>query len=220
MALTLGQAETEVRALTRHELDTRVTSPQIVSWLNRVYRGLRAELQGIAPELYVTTSDEITFEDDEAGNEIVLSDANVNFDHILRVERRAPGDTRFFGIQGGSPISPNETVHGRVSFVIEHKCLKLSAPGGRTGGTYRVVSYVVPMQLSDANAYFQLPSQLELPLLYRTVGLVHLRDGDGPRAKKEWDDLADAEIERVTPALEAQGGIHPVTAGVGRVMGY
>jgi hypothetical protein len=219
LALKLSEGEAELRTLTRHKISTRITQPEIWIFLNRAHVLIRAELQTLAPEMYLKPSEEVTLEDNEDGNEIGLSSTSSNFDNLYRVERKAPGGTRFYAIEGGSAISPNESVHGLVSFVVEHRCLKLYAPGGRTGGTYRVLSHVAPVKLTDANSYFQIPSQLELPMLYRAVGLIHVTDGDGAAAKKAWDGLADEEIKRVTGSLDKQQGIHQDTSGLRRVMG-
>ena len=69
MSLTLLQAETEVRALTRHDSDTvRVTQTLIRVWLHHEYRALRTWLQDVAPELYNTVSGAITLA--EAASEL------------------------------------------------------------------------------------------------------------------------------------------------------
>jgi hypothetical protein len=220
LALQLGQLETECRALTRHKVDARVTTTDLYALANAAYRELRSELQEIAPELYLRTGDVVTFEDLDTAlgeyNEIVLSDTDFNFDNVFSVERQCE-DGRWRGIERASQMTPDESVHGRIGFTVQHRCLRLH-PDGKTGGNYRVVSHVVPPVLDDAAAYFQIPSQLEMPLKYRTCGLMHLEDGDGPDAHAKWYKLAADQIARVTPSLKKQHGIHPVTSGIRRVM--
>ena len=108
MALTLGQAETKLRAFTQHKVDTRLSQPEAWEYLNDGYRWARQQLQLIAPSLYLSTSSEITFDDIDPGdseNEIVLSDDDVNFDHISHVERKAPDGVRFYAIERTNPAA-------------------------------------------------------------------------------------------------------------------
>lgn len=222
MALKLGEAETKLRAFTQHKVDTRLSQAEAWEYLNDGYRWARQQLQLIAPSLYLSTSSEITFDDVDPGdseNEIVLSDNDVNFDHISHVERKAPNGVRFYGIERTNPLSPTQVVHGQVSFTLEHKCLRLHHHAGLTGGTYRVRHWVVPAKLTDINAYFQLPSSLELAMIYNAAGLVALQDRDGVAAKAKWDDEAKKELDRAAPALSKQYGIHEDQGGVRRVMG-
>lgn len=216
MAITLGQATTKVRARTRHRQDTRVEDTEIHGFLNEAYRTLRTRLQTIAPRLYLQISAEITFDNDEA-NEIALADADVNFGEVYRVEKQDLNGA-WRPIEKADAVDPNNAVHGRVTYRVEHKCLKLG-PDIYTAGTYRVHYHPYPAALTDANAFFQLPQELEQALIYLATGQVLEQDGDAGSIEK-FDDLAEKHIAKVSPALRRQQGKPSGTAGLRHVLPY
>jgi hypothetical protein len=220
MALLLSAAEAEVRALTRHDSDlVRLTPALVLTFLNREYRKLRTWLQGVAPQLYLYTSAE---RDVAPPDDIALGSTALNFENIYRVERKYDGDGSagcWRSVDRASDEEPNRHAGGVVTWREEAKCLKFG-PDDAYQGTYRVLYHVTPANLVEPGDQFQIPVVLEGPLIFRVCGLVALRDGDGPRAKKEFDEMSAAALDEARAMLVGRHGVHGQHAGMQEIIGY
>lgn len=223
MAHTLSQARTEVRELTRHDSDTRVTDTQINRWLNHEYRCLRTWLQDIAPELYNVVSGAISL---AAGDEIQLTSALATFERLRRVEWDV-GDGDWRPLERASDVAPNEHSSGRRTFRVEGDRLRFG-PDDLFEGDVRVTYWITPATLTGSSE-FLLPEIIFHALILRTCGWVGIRDGDALQSRKEFQALADellygegGDAARPKPGSAAatlgkQTGAHPQSSGLRRV---
>lgn len=213
MALTLSAAETQVRDLTRHDVDTRLSQAQAWRWLNHEYAQLRTWLQDVAPEFYNVVSGSIALAE---GDEIQLTSALVTFERLRRVEYDA-GSENWRPMELGSPVDPNRHGSRGPTFRVEGNRLRFG-PDNRFSGDVRVVYWVTPPALAAGGSAFEIPVQLEHPLILRACGWVGVRDSkDQARSKKEFRDDADELLKEVVPLLGRQNGQHAANAGLRRV---
>lgn len=226
MALTLIQAETQVREFTRHDTDTRLTETQVRAWLHHEYRVLRSWLQDFAPSLYLVCSSEVTI---AAGEELQLSSAESTFERLHRVEYKV--DDVWRPMERANEVDVSNHVAGRFTFREEGGCLHFG-PDDLFSGTVRVKYYGTPPTLSADDDIFNIPVSLELPLVVRTCGWVLKRDeGDDAaiRAAYAEADLmlygvggtaANPMPGSVAHIMKKRHGVHPQSSGLRRVMGY
>lgn len=215
MSLTLAQAETNARTLTRHDSDTRFSSTQWKVWAHDEYRRLRSWLrqEEVAPEFALLTSSNQTIAE---GGTLTLSAVSATFEGVHLVEWDV-GDGDFRPMERASSVERNVHISGRPTFREENGVLKFG-PDDTFGGIVRVLYHNTPADLTtDA---FVLPVQCEQPLVMRTCGWIAIRDGEGAGGKKAWDDAAQALLDEALPTLRARHGIHPRRAGLQIVMGY
>lgn len=226
MALTLLQAETQVRELERHDVDERVTQAQIRVWLHHEYRELRRWLQDFAPSLYLVCSTEVPI---AAGEELQLTSAESTFERLYRVEFKV-GDV-WRPMERASEVDVNNHVAGRYTFREEAGCLKFG-PDDLFAGTVRVKYYGTPPTLEEDDDVFNIPVALETPLIVRTCGWLGWRDGEGVETLELAYAKADVMLYGVggTAARPRPGsaaalfkqrhGVHPQSSGLRRVLGY
>jgi hypothetical protein len=217
VAILLSEGISRVRVKTRHDVDTRVTDALITDGLNDGAKKLRGWLAVDAPTLYLVRSDTIDVSADDP--EISLVDSDYNFENIHRVERLWE-DVGWRRVMRADEERPNESIHGRVSFRLEHLCLILG-PDNREDitGQYRIVFHPTPARLStpgDNSQYLQVPSSLDLALVY--LGCVPVMQRD--KEKEDWIKLAKAEYDDAIGALANRYGVHQNEAGLRRTMGY
>jgi hypothetical protein len=214
MSLTRAQARGLVRRRTRHqdEDDPRASSDDINDDLDREYKGLRLELQEIAPQLYLKQSGDLVLPDDSETPTIELDATACGVvSNVFRVDRYFEG-VGWREIDQASELSPYDT-NGKRTFYRQGNCL-VFGPDRSCGGTYRVIFHVVPVTLTDDTQLYLLPDCLDDALTLRAIGWQLLRDGDGPAAKAEHDKLAAAVVERFTPMLRKQYGRHTKRPGL------
>jgi hypothetical protein len=216
VALTLLQAETNARTLTRHDSDTRFSQAQWRIWAHEEYRKLRTWLQGVAPELYLLTSSDQPVAE---GGTVTLATVSATLERIHVVEWDAGGSGEFRSFERADSVSPSSHKSGRFTFRVENGVVKFG-PDGHFEGTVRVKYWGTPATLTNDVALFELPTPLEQPLILRTCGWIAIRDGEGAPGKKAWDDAADTSLKEALPALKAQHGAHPRRAGLQLVLGY
>jgi hypothetical protein len=226
VSLTLLQAETEVRILTRHESDTvRVSQSVIRTWLHHEYRALRSWLQDVAPQLYLQVSGAITIAE---GDEIQLTSALVTFERMMAVEYDA-GDDDWREMERSSPLAPNRSAAMAPLFRVEGNRLRFG-PDDIFSGDVRVKYWITPATLSTDGALFEIPVQLEHPLILRACGWVATKDSkDNATSKKDFDAMADVLLYgkdgnqdapkpgSAMAVLKGQTGIHPHSQGLRRV---
>lgn len=219
MALTLTQAEADVRVLTRHVSDTtRLT--QAVTWgfLNKEYRKLRSWLIDIAPQLYLATSGDITMPDPTTGQEVELESASFQYEKLYRVDQlNENGDETFWmEVERAHPTNPNYHQSQRVTWREEGGCL-IFGPDNEVEGTFRILFYATPPELTVGASTFLIPHQLEDALRYGTCAKIALADGDSP---KEWMDLYKDELKMAMPELAKRYGVHSSRAGLRKLLPY
>lgn len=219
MSLRLDDAETQVRALTRHTTDTtRLTQVLVRLWLHHSYRLARSWLAGVSPTLYLQTSADLPI---AAGAALALSTVSATHEHTYRVDRKLDDGT-YRPLERADPLDPNNHYAGAYTFREEGASL-LFGPDATFSGTVRVLYHLTPATLTVDADLFAIPVQLELPLQFLTAGLVALMDGDGAAGKEAWDKLAEATCPGITRAdrqLRERHGLHPIRAGLHRVQGY
>ncbi len=219
MALKLSEGITNVREKTRHDVDTRVSDEFITKALNRAAVKVRQWLASDVPTLYLKVTDGIDV--DGSAPEISLVSTEFNYDNLYVVERfwESPDPGEWVALQRADDLTPNRSVHGLISFHLEHLCL-IIGPAYRTdlGGTYRVKFHPRPVDLSDINAYFQVPASMEEALEYLAIEKVAERDGDSDSDK--WHKRAKASYDEALPALQIRYGAHQNTSGLRRIVGY
>lgn len=214
MSLTLAQAEALVRLRTRHPdaTDPRATSAQIKADLNREYKDLRLELQGIAPQLYLKHSGDLVLPDDDETPTIELDATTCGVvSNVFRVDRYFDG-IGWREIDQASELAPYDT-NGKRTFYRQGNCL-VFGPDRSCGGTYRILYHVVPVDLLEASELFLIPDCLENALVLRAMGWLLLGDGDGAAAKLEHDKLAAGLVDKAAPILRKQYGRHTKRPGL------
>lgn len=220
MALTLLQAETEVRTATKHTGDTiRATSTRIQGILNRTYRRMRSKLIDIAPELYLAVSGNIIIPDTNGDQEIELNSSTFAFERIHKVERligTATSNPRWVECEHASRLSYNYHQFGEPTWREEGGCL-IFGPDGLVDDTFRVLFHFTPPALTDPDSTFKIPQQLEDAFLAEASSVVVRDDGDDPipflkESERIWKE--------VTPTLRKRYGVHPNRAGLRRKMWY
>lgn len=220
MALTLSDAITQVRYLTRHDVDTRVTDAQITQFLNSAYKQVRTRLAVEVPSLYLITSSSLALAD---GDIISLTGSGIIFENIFRVERRDE-QSNWRPVQRSNDEDPNYSLHGKISFRLEGDYMMFAPDWSDTSGVYRVLYHKSPTALvhpTDAAVAFEVPAPLEQALVYMACGLVAMRDApNGPEEKKNWDGQYEDEWKRASPALRRRHGLHRVQSGLVRIMGH
>lgn len=221
MALTLLQAETNARTLTRHDADTRFSPAQWRVWAHEEYRKLRTWLRqpSVAPELYLLTSTDQAVAE---GGTVALSTVSATLEAVHLVEWDA-GQGEFRAMERADSVQRQGHKTGRYTFRVENGVIKFG-PDSSFSGSVRVLYHATPATLTTdsdpVTGTFAIPVQLEQPLILRTCGWIAIRDGEGAAGKKAWDDAADAAIKEALPLLKAQHGIHPRRGGLHQVMGY
>lgn len=219
MSLRLDDAETQIRALTRHTGDTtRLTQTIVRLYLHHSYRLARSWLTGVAPELYLQTSLDQAI---AAGGTLALSALSSSHDHTHRVDRKLDDGT-YRPMERADPLDPNVHSSGHYTFREEGAVL-LFGPDAAFSGTVRVLYHITPATLTQDSDVFAVPVQLELPVILLSCGLVALQDAEGAVAKKGWDDQAERICPGITRAdkqLRNRHGLHPNRAGLQRIQGY
>jgi hypothetical protein len=219
VALRLDDAETQVRALTRHTGDTtRLTQVLVRIWLHHSYRLARSWLSGVSPTMYLQTSSDQTI---AAGASLTLATVSATHERTHRVDQKN-SDGTYRPMERADPLNPNAHYAGRYTFREEGASL-LFGPDATFSGTVRVLFHLTPATLTADSDPFLIPVQLELPLQFLTCGLVALMDGDGAAGKDAWDKQADKIAPGITRAdkqLRDRHGLHPIRAGLHHVQGY
>jgi hypothetical protein len=225
VALTLQQAEDEVRAKTRHQSDTvRLTQAVLRAKLNRVYRELRSWLADKVPthpSNAIATSGLITLPDDDGGLEVSLRSDSYAYDKLFLVEWRSRQTPDVW-----VPVDPatlpdrNQNAGCPYTFREEGGCLVFGPDWLGSDGTpvvFRVKFFQVPPVLTETDATFKIPVQLERPLLYRVSAEVAEDDGNDPQ---DFDGKATKLLAEAEIALKGRKGRHSPQAGLIRRRGY
>lgn len=218
MALRLDDAETAVRALTRHTGDTtRLTQVQARIYLHFVYRELRTWLRQltVAPQLYLLrSSDQVV----AAGGTVTLATVSASLESPFRVERKIT-DGSYRPMLSADEGDPNNHQAGGYTWREEGGLLRFG-PDDFFEGTVRVLYHDTPATISTDAATFAVPVELEVPLQLKTCGYVALQDSEGAEAKASWDSTAQALMDAAVPGLRKRRGVHQQAAGLRAVMGY
>lgn len=214
MALTLASAEDQVRAFTRHTGDTtRLTQPNLRIYLNTVYRQLRSWLRDKAPRYYLLTStDQVV----AAGGTVTLTTVSSTIEAPHRVDWKL-SDGTYRPMEAADQLDPNTNQTGLYTWREEGGVLKFG-PDALFAGTVRVLYHNTVADISSGS--FEVPTQLDLPLVWMACGLVALADGDGSSAKDSWDKLAEDQLKKSLPQLLKAHGVHTQNSGLRVVMGY
>lgn len=216
MALTLEQAEDDVREQTAHRDDiVRLDETQLRRHLNREYRKLRSWLIDVAPQLYIVTSGDISLPDVDTGQEVHLSSDAFAFEKIHRVDQ-LDDDGKWREVEMAHPSAYNDHQTGGVTWREEGGCL-IFGPDDEVEGTFRVLFHATPAVLTTVDATFKIPHQLEDALIWRACMKVSVADGD---SYKEFRELADKELADAEPMLRKRYGVHVQRAGLRHVLPY
>ncbi len=220
MSLTLADAEARVRARTRHTNDTaRLTSAVCKELLHTAYVELRAQIQVIVPQLYLAQSPDLALPDGQL-NQIDTSNALARYASLYRVERMV-NDIGWRVVERGSDENPNEHQTGSWTFTRQGVYINLG-PDRFTGITVRVFYHQVPDVLVNPTDVFEIPDITIPVLLLKTIAWVTFQDtvpmSAAIAAKKAVDDLADAELAKITPTLKQEYGVHAQRSGLRMVV--
>ncbi len=217
MALTLLQAETNARTLTRHDSDTRFTQTQWRVWANQEYRRMRTWLrqEEIAPEFALLTSQQAV----GLAGTVLLSSVSATIEGVHLVEWDVSGNGNFRAMEKADSFQRN--IHNAAAYTYRQQAgVLVFGPDGLFEGTVRVHYHNTPADLTADSNPFVIPVECELPLTMRTCGWIAIRDGEGAAGRKAWEDAAQKMLDEALPALKAQHGIHPGRAGLHVVLGY
>lgn len=216
MALTVGDAVTWVRDMTRHPIaDVRLTNDHIKRFLNDHYRGIRNELQDIAPTLHLQESTQAHV----AGTANYILSNLANFSRLYTVEQYNVDLERYFPVFRASGLAPAVKNFGGLSISLRHNVLNFGPPLEQDW-TFRYRYWSYPAEITSDAATYVIPEQLELPLKMRACALVYVKDHNDFASYDKWMEAAAKEIERVTPSLKNQYGIHTEMGGAIEVKGY
>ncbi len=226
MSLTLLDAETRVRARTRHTNDTaRLTSVVVKELLHTAYVELRSELETIVPQLYLAQSSDLVFPDGEI-NQIDTVAGAVRFTNLYRVEKCYVGTGGQAGpgwraVQAGSDEEPNVHQAGGPVFWRQGIYINLG-PDTHSAATYRIFYHQTPALLVNPSDVFEIPESTIPVLLLKALAWVAFQDTAPPSAaasvKKTHDDMADAALAKISPALRREYGVHGRRHGLKMVM--
>ena len=221
MPLTLLQAETTARALTRHDNDARIGQVLWRVWANEEYRRMRTWLRGeeVAPTFALLTSANLPVAE---GGTVTLSSISPTLEGVHLVEWDV-GQGRFRPMERADALDRNRHKSGQFTFREQAGVLAFG-PDGQFAGTVRVHYHNTPAALTTdsdpVTGTFAIPPECEMPLTLRTCGWIAVRDGEGMAGRKGWEDAAQALLDEALPALQKRHGIHPRRAGLHVVMGY
>lgn len=220
MSLSLSQAETKIRARTRHLQtdDPRASSPQIWGLANDAYKRVRLRLRTIAPQLYQRRTDSILVDID---NDLDFTPIGGTFDALFLVERLNTVN-KWDPVERADEGAPRDHQLGGITYhrqggrlMFQDECGELTTPI-----TVRLTYFVVPTELSDANALFQVPESLEQPIVQYASASQFEHDGNAPAEAKACEDKAEALIKEATPALRRQYGIQQNRSGLKRIVNW
>jgi hypothetical protein len=217
VSLTLLQAETNARTLTRHDADTRFSQTQWRIWANDEYRRMRTWLreEEVAPEFALLTSSDQAV---ALGATLALSAVSATLEGVHLVEWDAGGG-QFRDMQRADRLSRSQHASNLWTFREQNGAL-VFGPDALFSGTVRVHYHNTPAALAADASTFDVPVSCELPLTLRTCGWIAVRDGEGAAGRQAWEDAADKLLKEALPALRARHGVHPTQAGLHVVMGY
>ena len=217
MALTLLQAETNARTLTRHDSDTRFSQTQWRIWGNQEYRRMRTWLrqEDVAPQFGLITSADQTV---ALAASLTLSGISATLEGVHLVEADVGGG--FYRPMLKADVL-NRNSHGAGGYTFREQAgVIVFGPDGLFSGTVRVHYHNTPADLTADSNPFVIPVECEVALTLRTCGWIAVRDGEGAAGKKAWDDAAQALLDEALPALQARHGVHPSYSGLHVVLGY
>lgn len=226
--LTLAQARTAVRAKTRHLSDTvRLTDELLDLVLNQVYRELRAWLAGAAPthpSNRIVTSGHITIPDPTTGAlEIELRSDTFAYSKLFLVEyRHCETPEVWLPADPASMPDRNQAAGSPYTYREESGCLYFGPDwiGNNTDPVvFRVKFFETPPVLTEVDATFKIPVELERVFIYRAAAEMYENDGDLNLAAP-LDKKATELLDKAEKVLKNRKGVHARQGGLVRRRGY
>lgn len=219
MAITLTTARDRVRKRTRHTntADPRLTDAHVDDALMETYRNIRTRLQEAAPTMYLTTSTAQSV----VASSPALAQASINaaYENTYRVDRHWEGEG-YREVPRADPLNPNVHKGSALTWREEGGSILFGPDNDEIiTGTYQVIFWITPADITNPANPFLIPAGLESALIAGACSIVAINDGDA-KAQDMFDRRYEALWKAALPSLSGRHGVHQRDAGFRRVLPY